>query len=242
MPTPAAASAWRTDASSARVGEARLEAGGPARELQRHRVLRAGQAADPRLGLERGEVDRILRRVVLREDEQERLAQQRVLLQPSGRSGRDVVVALGDQQVEGAGAQQRDAVLGLVLAHVAVELPVALVQLVHGRHGEPGGGAGERADHDGAGHGSVLGGELGGGGVELGEHAVGAGDQPGGGGREADAAPVALEQRDAGLALELGERLRDGGRRVADRAGDVGDRAAPRQLAQEPQSSHLEHR
>ena len=118
---------------------------------------------------------------------------------------------------------------------------VARVQLSHRRHRQLHGCARECADHDGAGDGSVLGGELGRGGVELGEHAVGAGDEPGGGGRQPHAAPVALEQRDSGLAFELGERLGDRRRRVTDRAGDLGDRAAPRQLAQEPQSSHLEH-
>jgi hypothetical protein len=87
----------------------------------------------------------------------------------------------------------------------------------------------------------VLGGELGRRGVELGKRAVGTRDEPGGGGRQPHAAPVALEQRDADLALELRQRLRDGGRRVADHACDLGDRAAPRELAQEPEPAEVEH-
>ena len=52
---------------------------------------------------------------------------------------------------------------------------------------------------------------------------------------EPHAAADALEQRHAGLALELGQLLRDGGRRVGQRVGDRGDRPALAQLAQQAQ-------
>jgi hypothetical protein len=88
----------------------------------------------------------------------------------------------------------------------------------------------------------VLSGKLLLGGVKLGQHAVGALDELSRGGREPDPPAVALQQRDAGLALELGQRLRDGRRRVADRAGDGGDRSAAGELGEQPQPLDVEHR
>ena len=225
-------------ASSARWTIARREAGGRAGDLERGRELRAGQTADPGGVAVGGQ----LVRVVAGGHEQQRLGEQPVRLEPTDGCARDVVVALGDQQVERARAQQRDAVLGLVLADGAGQLGMPLVEPATRRHDEARGGARERADHDLAAHRLVLGGELGLGGVELGQHAVGGGHEAVRGRGEAHAAAVALEQRDAGLALELGERLRDRRRRVADHARDLGDRAAPRQLAQEPESLEVEHR
>ena len=69
------------------VGEPRFEAGGPARELSATAYCVPARPADPRFGFERGEVDRVLRRVVLREDEQERLAQQRCSSSPPAGAG-----------------------------------------------------------------------------------------------------------------------------------------------------------
>ena len=57
------------------------------------------------------------------------------------------------------------------------------------------------------------------------------------GGRETHAPAIALQQRRVRLALELGQRLRDRRRGVAHDAGDLGDRAAPRQLAEQTQPS-----
>jgi len=56
------------------------------------------------------------------------------------------------------------------------------------------------------------------------------------------AAPGALEQQHAGLALEHRELLGDGRRREPERVGDRGDRAALAELAQEPQAPEVEHR
>ena len=53
-------------------------------------------------------------------------------------------------------------------------------------------------------------------------------------------AAVAVEQRDAGLALQRGELLRDGGRREGERAGGGRDRAAAGDLAQDAHAAHVE--
>ena len=58
---------------------------------------------------------------------------------------------------------------------------------------------------------------------------------------EAEPAPVALQQRHAGLALKRGELLGHGGRRVGERLRDGGHRAALVQLAQQPQAADVEH-
>ena len=59
---------------------------------------------------------------------------------------------------------------------------------------------------------------------------------------QAHAAPGALEQPHAGLALEHRELLGDGGRRELERVGDGGDRPALVQLAQQAQAAEVEHR
>ena len=58
---------------------------------------------------------------------------------------------------------------------------------------------------------------------------------------EHDAARPALEQPRAGLALERGDLLRDGRRRVGEDVGGAGERAAARDLAQHTQSADVEH-
>jgi hypothetical protein len=52
----------------------------------------------------------------------------------------------------------------------------------------------------------------------------------------------ALGERDAGLALQLGELLRDRARGERQRLGDRGDRAPGVQLAQQQQLAEVEHR
>jgi hypothetical protein len=55
------------------------------------------------------------------------------------------------------------------------------------------------------------------------------------------AAAGALEQRDAGLALEHRELLGDRRRRELQRVGDRGDRSALAQLAQQAEAAEMEH-
>ncbi len=68
--------------------------------------------------------------------------------------------------------------------------------------------------------------------LEAGDHHVGVRHQPVPGLGELHAAPDALEQLDAGVALQRGQLLRDGRRRVGERVRDGGDRAPLGELAQ----------
>ena len=61
------------------------------------------------------------------------------------------------------------------------------------------------------------------------------------GGREPAGAAVALEQLDAGLALERGELLGHRGRRVPERVRGGRDRAAGGELAQDAEAADVEH-
>jgi len=91
-----------------------------------------------------------------------------------------------------------------------------------------------------AGHVGGGGGELGGRGFQLGEDRLGSRDEPPAGLGQPDAAALAVEQRDAGLALERGELLRDRGRREGERPRGGGDRPALRHLAQHAHAAHVE--
>ena len=211
-------------------------------QLERGKELRAGDARDPwRVG-ERAQVDGVGRGVRGGQDEQQRLRDERVVLEPAGRRGRDVVIALGDEDVELPEAQQREAILGFVLADRARQLGVARADGPHRRDGEEGGRRGKGADDDLPAYDAVVGRELGLGRVELGEDAVGARDKPVGRGREPDPAPVAFEQRHPGLALEQCERLGDRRRGVSDGLRDPGDRSLSRELAEEPEPADVKHR
>ena len=165
-----------------------------------------------------------------------------MLLQPAHRRALHALVALRHEQVELARPQERDAVLGFVLAHGADELGMAAAQVGDRRDDEAGRGAGEGADEDLASHGLMLGGQICLGGVELREHAIGATHERVRGRRQAHAPAVALEQRHAHLALQLNQRLRDRGWGVADHPRHLGDGPAAGELAQQPQSPHVEHR
>ena len=220
------------------MDDARREAGRGARRVERRGELRAGESGDPGGVALGGQLTRIARG----RREQQRLGQQPVRLQAADGGARDIVVALRDEQVERAGAQQRKAVLGLVLADHAREVGVPRGELVDGRHDEPGGGARKRADHDLPAYGLVLGGELGLGGIELGDDAVGGGHEAVRAGVRRTRRPSRSSSATPAVALELREGLRDRRRRVADDGRDLGDRAAPRQLAQEPESPQIEHR
>ena len=77
--------------------------------------------------------------------------------------------------------------------------------------------------------------------LELREHALGVRDEPPSGLGEPQPAAVALDELHAGLALERGELLADGGRRHPERLGRRGDAASGRDLAEDAHALHVQH-
>lgn len=117
----------------------------------------------------------------------------------------------------------------------------SLAQPHGGGDDEPADRGGERADAHLA---HLAGGvrvEVGAQHLHLREERVGVAEQHAGGGREADAAAVGLDQRLADLALERGELLGDGGGGEVQRVGGGGDRAAVGELAQGAQAAQVDH-
>ena len=104
--------------------------------------------------------------------------------------------------------------------------------------GDPGGEAGDphRADEP-----VRVGGDVGGGGLELREHDVGVADEHLGRAGQPHAAAVALDDGLADLALERGELLGDGGGREVQRVGGRGDGALLGDLAQDAQAAGVDH-
>ena len=188
------------------------------------------------------EVDRAARRRVAGGDgEADRVLAQRGALERGVGGLRRERVLLRDHEVELAEPEQRDRVLGLELARVDLELRVrAREPADRGRQqravrAREGGGAQDAGDV------RALARERGLGGLELAQHRLRARDELRPRGREAAGAAGALEQLHAGLALERGELLGDGRRRVAERVGGGGDRAAAGELAQDAEAADVEH-
>ena len=151
------------------------------------------------------------------------------------------MVLLREHEVELAALERRDAVLGLELARVDLQLRVLAGEAGdHGRE-QRAVRAGERRRAQDAGHRGALARERRLGGLELAQHGLGAEHEllPGGG--EAAGAAVALEEDHAGLALQRRELLRDGRRRVPERVGGGGDRAAGGELAEDTEAADVEH-
>ena len=152
---------------------------------------------------------------------------------------RHVREALGDDDVELAQAQQRDAVLRLGVADVDVQARVGEHRRGHPRQH----GAGERRERRDAQGAGDLGGrrvQVGLGALELGEHRVGVGDERPAGIGQREPPSLALEQHHAGLALQRRELLGDGRRRERQRLGGRGDGAALGELAQDPEALDVE--
>ena len=180
-------------------------------------------------------------RVVLRKREPDLVLEQVGALERgvAGR-GRERVL-LGEHEVELAELELGQAVLGLEVARGHAQVGV-----LGGERGDR--PREQRAVRAGEGSGAEHARDLGGraldrrlGGLELAQDALGARDELLAGRREPAAAAVALEQLDAGLALECRELLGDGRSGVAERVGGGGDRPAGGELAQDAQAADVEH-
>ena len=156
-------------------------------------------------------------------------------------AARAEVVLVDDGDVGLAELQRGQRGLGLELGEQDLGARMAGGEGRHRPRHERRRGGGEGGQAHAAAHVAVAGGELGLGRLELGQHALGAPDEQPRGGGEDHAAPLALEQRDADLALERGEVLGDRGGRVAERLGRGGDGAALGELAQHVQAADVEH-
>ena len=107
--------------------------------------------------------------------------------------------------------------------------------------GDLGERGGEAGDAHGADDAVGVRGDVGRRGLELREHDVRVADEHLGGACEPHAAPVALHDRLADLALERGELLGDRGRREVERVGGGRERAVLGDLAQHAQAAGIDH-
>jgi hypothetical protein len=157
-----------------------------------------------------------------REQRDERLVEQRVQLDV--RAGVEPVDRQ-ERHVERVGVQVLEHHLARLLAHDQLDAGVACVVGGEQRGQVEAPGRPHRPDHDAAGADAGQLGQLGGGGVDLGQRAPRPRHQQFTGGGQRDVARGAVDQRHADLVLEppdlLGER----------RLGDVEPRGSPREVA-----------
>jgi hypothetical protein len=199
-------------------------------------------AGDPALVGERRELDGIARgRMAGGHRDIEVVLEHQRQLDAGVRRARAEVVAVDHGDVDLAELQRRQCVLGLELGQRDLGGGVVGGEARHGARRDRRGGGRESGQAHGAAHLAGIGRELGLGCLQLGEHALGAPDEQPRGGRERDPPPLSLEQRDADLALEGREVLRDRGRRVSKRPRGRGDRAALGELAEHVQAADVEH-
>ena len=153
-----------------------------------------------------------------------------------------VVVLVADHDVEVLEPQRGHALLDLQLAGLDADAGVGRRQLAHRRRDDAQERRLERRDAD---HpGDLAGGDLG----DLGlgrldgvEQGLRVADQDPAGLGQPDVATDPLEQGRAGLALEHGELLGHGARRVAERLGRGAHRVPGLELAEQPEPVQVEH-
>ncbi len=178
--------------------------------------------------------------VCLQREVDDVLEQVRALERGVLRVGRERVL-LGEGDVELAELERGQAVLRLEVAGRDVEVGVLLREGGDRRREQHAVRARERGAAEHAGDVRRRAFERGLGGLELAQDALGAGHELLPGRREAAGAAVALEQLDAGLALERLQLLGDRRSGVAERVGGGGDRAAGGELAQDAEAADVEH-
>lgn len=141
----------------------------------------------------------------------------------------------GEREVHRPGRQQLVRLRGLGLLDADPDPGVRAAQGGDGGDHQRGHGGGERAEPDLARLPRQVSGEFRVGALQLGEDRLGVPQDQVGGVGEADPAALRLQQRDAELPGEVGERLRDGRGRHVQRLGRRGDGAVFGQGPQDPQ-------
>jgi hypothetical protein len=163
------------------------------------------------------------------------------LVEPVELRLREPAVLEDEGQLELGSAQHRHRLLGLLLDEGELHLGVAAREQRHGRRkqGRPRRGKGGHAYPPAAHAGNRLQLRLGGG--QPGDHHLRVLDQRTAGVGERDPAAAAVDERGAGLLLEGGDLLRDGGLGVGQGIGRGGERAVLRDRLQDPQLFDVEH-
>ena len=152
-----------------------------------------------------------------------------------------VLPLVADDQVDVADGQRRQRLLRLGLDQLAAEVRCVARERLHRGDGKVERGRLEGGDARPAGDTPRHRGELRLGTFRPLEQRVGVTDEDERRVGQADTAAGALEERDARLALEHRELLRDGGGGEAKRFGHGGDRPARLELAKQPEAVEVQH-
>ena len=176
-----------------------------------------------------------------RGDQVDRFLEQRFLRERGIGFSRHVVVDEGEGDVDGSRVQGTGDGDRVKLGHHELKSRVLAAEGDQGRGQDGARRRRESADAQPARQAGAGGGERGRGLFQDREDGLGVADQDDAGRGQGHAPAGALEQRHAGLALQGGELLRDGGRGVRERVGDRGDRSPVGQFEQQPEPAHVDH-
>ena len=207
---------------------------GAAGAAARRQERQAGQATQ-------GQRFRRRQRVVSADGHADGIAEQLAALEERVEGAGQQVILVADGHVDVAAQDRGQRFLRLHLGQAEVHLRRGSGQRRPGGRHESGGGGRE------GGHGDLTGylvaqrGQVGFGRVQLGQQGVGVGDQDDGSRGEADPPALAFGEPHPDLALERGELLGDGGRRVAERGRGRRDRAVRADRVQHPKPTDIKH-
>ncbi len=227
------------------VHQARLETGVLAGQ-QHHVVARVARVgADPRFATEVGHRDRTLgggQRVGERKNCLEGLGIEGDAGEPGVVGPRGTAVLDGHGEVGATVEQHRQAGVALGVEHLEPDAGGTGGEGSDGGREDEGDAGGEGGHGHFARDAGAVGGEVGLGPFQLGEDGVGMTEQDLPGRREPHASALAGEQMVAGLLLQGGQLLRDGGGGEVERGRRGGHRPVVRHRSQGPQPSRVDHR